>query len=92
MLGADHLNIDGPPFPIKCVRKFGSALGGEVTYRDVCGCVCVFNSFFLKKIIPKFLILLNYPKIFNFVKLFQNFNFPYSFFQIYPNFPKFICS
>ncbi len=27
MLGVDHLNIDGPPFPVKCVRKFGSALG-----------------------------------------------------------------
>ncbi len=40
MLSAGHLNIDCPPFPVKCVRKFGSALGGEVVYR--CVCVCVF--------------------------------------------------
>ncbi len=40
MLSADHLNIDGPPFPLKCVRKFRSALGGEVTYRCVYVCVC----------------------------------------------------
>ncbi len=33
MLRADHLNIDGPTFPVKCVRKFRSALGGEVTHR-----------------------------------------------------------
>ncbi len=39
MLSVDHLNIDGPPFPVKCVRKFGSALGGEVTSRCVCACV-----------------------------------------------------
>ncbi len=25
MLSADHLNIDGRPFPVKCVRKFWSA-------------------------------------------------------------------
>ncbi len=30
MLRADHLNIDGPPFPVKRVRKFRSALDGEV--------------------------------------------------------------
>ncbi len=30
MLSADHSNIDGPPLAVKCVRKFGSALG-EVT-------------------------------------------------------------
>ncbi len=36
MLSADHLNIDGPPFPVKCVRKFKSALGEEVAYRCVC--------------------------------------------------------
>ncbi len=36
MLSAKHLNIDGPPFPIKFVRIFGSALGGEVTYKGVC--------------------------------------------------------
>ncbi len=36
MLSADHLNIDGPPFPVKCVRKVRSALGGEVAYRGVC--------------------------------------------------------
>ncbi len=39
MLSADHLNIDGPPFPVKCARKFRSALDGEVTYRYVCVCV-----------------------------------------------------
>ncbi len=39
MLSADHLNIDGPPFSVKCVRKFRSALGGEV---GKCVCVCVF--------------------------------------------------
>ncbi len=33
----DRLNIDGSPFPVKCVRKFGSALGEEVTPpRGVC--------------------------------------------------------
>ncbi len=32
----DHLNIDGPPFTVKCVRKFGSALGREITFRYVC--------------------------------------------------------
>ncbi len=36
MLSADHLNIDGPPLAVKCVRKFGSALGGEVTFDCVC--------------------------------------------------------
>ncbi len=36
MLSADHLNIDGPPFPVKCVTKFKSALGGEVTHKCVC--------------------------------------------------------
>ncbi len=36
-LNADHLNIDDPPFPVKCVWKFRSALGREV----VCVCVCV---------------------------------------------------
>ncbi len=35
MLSADHLNIDGPPFPVKRVRKFGSVLGGKVTYRSI---------------------------------------------------------
>ncbi len=39
MLIVDHINIDGPPFPVKCVRKFGSVLGGEVTYRSVHACV-----------------------------------------------------
>ncbi len=38
MSSADHLNIDGPPFPVNCVRKFRSVLGGEVTYRGVCVC------------------------------------------------------
>ncbi len=37
MLSVDHSNIDGPPLAVKCVRKFGSALGGEVTS------VCVFR-------------------------------------------------
>ncbi len=41
MLSADHLNIDGPRFPVKIVRKFRSALGGEVACRCVCVCVCV---------------------------------------------------
>ncbi len=36
MLSADHLDNDGQSFPIKCMRKFRSALGGEVTYRGVC--------------------------------------------------------
>ncbi len=36
MLSADHLNIDGPPLPVKCVRKFRFALGGEVEHRGVC--------------------------------------------------------
>ncbi len=35
MLSVDHLNIDGPPIPLKCVRKFGSDLVGEVMYRCV---------------------------------------------------------
>ncbi len=38
MLRIDHLNIDSPPFPVKSVRQFGSALGGEVVV--VCVCVC----------------------------------------------------
>ncbi len=29
----DHLNIDGPPFLVMYVKKFGSARDGEVTYR-----------------------------------------------------------
>ncbi len=41
MLRVDHSNIDGPPLAVKCVRKFGSALGGEVTAVRVCVCVCV---------------------------------------------------
>ncbi len=40
MLSVDYLNIYGPPFPVMCVRKFRSALGGEVTH-SVCMCVCV---------------------------------------------------
>ncbi len=57
MLSADHLNIDGPPFPAKCVRKFKSALGGEVAYRGrgVCVwvyvCVCVCTLFLRKKLV-----------------------------------------
>ncbi len=39
MLSVDHLNIDGPLFVVKCVTKFGSALGGEVTSR----CVFLWN-------------------------------------------------
>ncbi len=42
MLSANHLNIDGPPFPVKCVRKFGSALGGEVVCVCVRVCVCTY--------------------------------------------------
>ncbi len=47
MLSSDHSNIDGPPLAVKCVRKFGSAFGGEVTSLcvrvsvSVCVCVCV---------------------------------------------------
>ncbi len=41
MLSVDHRNTDGPPFPVKYVRKFRSTLGGEVAYRCVCVCVCV---------------------------------------------------
>ncbi len=40
MLSVDHSNIDGPPLGVKCVRKLGSALGGEVTSLCVCVCVC----------------------------------------------------
>ncbi len=36
MLSVDYLNINDSPFLVKCVRKFKSALGGEVTYRCVC--------------------------------------------------------
>ncbi len=42
MLNVDHSNIDGPPFTVKCVRKFGSALG-EVTCACACLCVCWHN-------------------------------------------------
>ncbi len=43
MLSVDHSNTDGPPLAVKCVRKFGSALGGEevVVVVIVCVCVCV---------------------------------------------------
>ncbi len=42
MLSVDHSHIDGPPLAVKCVRKFGSDLGGEVTrVCSVCACVCV---------------------------------------------------
>ncbi len=41
MLSVDQSNIDGPPLAVKCVRKFGSALGGEVVRARVCVCVCV---------------------------------------------------
>ncbi len=30
MPSVDHSDIDGPPVAVKCVRKFGSALGGEL--------------------------------------------------------------
>ncbi len=45
MLSADHLNIDGPPLAVMCVRKFRSVLGGEVTYKgmSVCVCLCLHN-------------------------------------------------
>ncbi len=46
MLSADHLNIDDAPFPVKCVRKFRSALGGEVTYRRVyTNCLHMYTCF-----------------------------------------------
>ncbi len=32
MLSADHLNIDGLPFPVKCVRKLRPTFGAEVIY------------------------------------------------------------
>ncbi len=45
MLSVDRSNIDGPPLAVKYVRKFGSALGGEVVRARarafVCVCVCV---------------------------------------------------
>ncbi len=41
MLNVDHSDIDGPPLTVKYVRKFGSALDGEVTSLSVCVCVCV---------------------------------------------------
>ncbi len=37
MLNNNHLNLDGPPSAVKCVRKFGSPLGEEVTSRYVRG-------------------------------------------------------
>ncbi len=37
MLNVDHSDIDGPPLAVKCVRKFGSTLGGEVMFVCVCG-------------------------------------------------------
>ncbi len=36
-----HLNVDGLPFPVKRVRKFGSAFGGEVTSRCARTHVCM---------------------------------------------------
>ncbi len=39
MLSDDHLNIDGSLFLVKCVRKFKSALGGEVTYMRAYVCM-----------------------------------------------------
>ncbi len=39
MPSVDHSNIDSSPIAVKCGRKFGSALGGEVT--SVCVGVCV---------------------------------------------------
>ncbi len=36
MLSVDHSNIDGPPLAEKCVRKFRSAFGGEVTFVSMC--------------------------------------------------------
>ncbi len=49
MLSVDHLNTDGPPLAVKCVRKFGSALGGEVT--SVCVIVCILSVCILKPLI-----------------------------------------
>ncbi len=37
MLSVDNSNIEGPPLAVKCVRKFGSVLGGESV------CVCVYE-------------------------------------------------
>ncbi len=41
MLNVEHLNTDGPLFPVKCVGKFRSTLGGEVTYKCVCVVYCL---------------------------------------------------
>ncbi len=45
MLSVDHSNIDGLPLALKCVRKFESALGGEVMFLCLsayaCACVCM---------------------------------------------------
>ncbi len=43
MLSVDHSNIDGPPLAVKCVIKFGSALGGEVTSVCVSACAHTFS-------------------------------------------------
>ncbi len=41
MQSFEDSNINGPLFPVKCVRKFESDLGGKVTYRGVCVSVSV---------------------------------------------------
>ncbi len=38
----DHLNIDGPPFSVKCVRKFGFALSGVV--KNMCVYACCMHK------------------------------------------------
>ncbi len=38
-LSADHLNIDGPPFPVKYEKKLGP-LSVEKLHVGVCVCVC----------------------------------------------------
>ncbi len=59
MLSVDHLNIDGVPFLVKCVRKFGSALDGEVTL-GVCMCArrdlyaCIYSSFVISTVYSYF--------------------------------------
>ncbi len=49
MQTVDHLNIAGPLFPVKCLRKFGSTLYFEVTHRGAHACMCMrlYRDYFL---------------------------------------------
>ncbi len=44
MQRVDHLNTDDPAFPVKCVRKFESTLGREVTYKCEWAYVYIMNK------------------------------------------------